>query len=80
MVAGLTYVALVGHLKGASPGNLVEVGQVLFLVGNQVAVQVVVQVRLWDLVSHGNCIWDEFHDCAGHCTHEHTQEKTRETN
>ena len=57
---------VVGDLQGASPRNLVEVILLLIICGDQVAVQVVVQVRLGDLVSHGNCIRDEFQNCAGH--------------
>ena len=64
--------ALVRHLEGVGSWNLVEVRQVVVLVRNQVAVQVVVQVRLWDLVSHDNRIWYELHDCAGHYTQTET--------
>ena len=62
----LTYVTLVGDLECAGTRHLVEALLVLVLVRDQVAVEVVVQVRLRNLVSHGNCIWDELHDSAGH--------------
>ncbi len=58
--------AIEGHLEGSSPWDLAEDGTVGVLVGDQVAIQVVVQVRLGNLVSHGNCIWDKFNNRAGH--------------
>ena len=64
--------ALIRHLEGIGSWNLVEVRQVVVLVRNQVAVQVVVQVRLWDLVFHDNCIRYELHDSAGHYTQTET--------
>jgi len=59
-------VALVGHLEGAGPWNLVEEVELLLFVGDQVTVEVVVQVRLRDLVSQGNCIWDDLRDLIGY--------------
>ena len=61
-----TYMTLIRHLEGVRSWNLMEVRIVWVLVGNQVTVQVVVQVRLWDLVSHSNCIWYKFNDSVRH--------------
>lgn len=61
--------SLVGDFECARPGDLVEEISVFILLGDQIAVQVVVQVRLWDLVPHSDCVWDLLHDGAGHwCT------------
>ena len=57
-----TYVTLVGHFEGARPRHLVEDRQCRILVWNQVAVQIVVQVRLWNLVFHDDYTRDGPHD------------------
>ena len=56
---------LIGDFEGPHSRDLTKERYVLVLVRNQVAVQVVVQVRLWNLVSHGDCIRDMLHDGAG---------------
>ena len=62
-----TYLAHVRHFEGPAPGHLVVEIHVRVIIWDQVAVEVVVQVRLRDLVSQGNCIWDEFAYRVGHC-------------
>jgi hypothetical protein len=47
----MTYQSLVGNLKGASAGNLIIDCDAFILVGNQVAVDVIVQVVLRDLIA-----------------------------
>ena len=64
--AGKTYLALKRDFEGIGPRYLVVEIDVRVIVRNQVAVEVVVQVRLRDLVSQGNCIWQEFVNCGGH--------------
>ena len=58
--------AVEGYLESSSPWDLAEDGRVWVLVGNQVAIQVVVQVRLGNLVSHGDCTRNKFNNRAGH--------------
>lgn len=58
--------AVEGYLECAGPWDLAKYGRIGVLIRDQVAVQVVVQVRLWNLVHHGNCIWNKFNNRAGH--------------
>jgi hypothetical protein len=57
-----TYQALVGHLEGAGAGHLHERAAVGVVVGDKVAVQVVGQVRLGDLVPHRHCVGNALHN------------------
>jgi hypothetical protein len=53
--------SFVGDFEGASAGHLVENRSIwLVLVRNQVAVQVVVEVRLGDLVAQSDSARDSF--------------------
>ena len=57
----ITYMSFVGDFEGASAGHLVENRSIwLVLVRNQVAVQVVVEVRLGDLVAQSDSARDSF--------------------
>ena len=60
-----TYVTLVGHFEGARPRHHVEDRLCRVLVRNQVAVQFVVHVRLWNLVFHDDRVRDYIHDGGG---------------
>ena len=63
-----TYHAFVGDLEGSGAGYLVEDRPVgLVLVGNQVAVQVVGEVRLGDLVAQHGGAGDPLADGRRHC-------------
>lgn len=67
--------ALVGDLEGARAGHLVVVRHGQVVVRDQVAVQVVVQVRLGDLVPHRDRVRDVVHDGAGHCAFTATRQR-----
>jgi hypothetical protein len=58
-------VTSVGNLEGASSGDLRKGGGILLTVGNEVAVEVVGEVSLGDLVTHGDGMGNAFYDGLG---------------
>lgn len=57
--------ALVAHLEGTGPWNLLEVRGILVFVWNQVVVEVERKILLGDLVFHDHRIWDSINDACG---------------
>jgi hypothetical protein len=62
--ANKTYEAFVRNFKSASAGHLLEVSQSWVVIRDQVAVQVIGQVGLWNLVPDARRIGDAIDDRA----------------
>ena len=61
----MTYQTFVGDFEGTCARYLLIVRQLFVFVWNEVAVEVEVKVRLWDLVAHDNSVGYSLHDGQG---------------
>lgn len=59
-----TYEAFVRDFKSTSAGHLLEVGKSWIIIRDQVTIQVVGQVGLWNLISDASRIRDALDDRA----------------